>query len=123
MMLLGYNQLRIQVSTTDIICLRAAFQSPQMILLHAASDTALALERKASDWKYITIRHQGAKKKLQAWFPKKEIYIVNPITDTKHSLTLIIRQDKECTIKYSFCHCPEATLKDLAYRQSKRYFV
>jgi len=55
------------------------------------------------EWKYITVRYQSSGKKLQAWF---------------HS-----REDKDGTIKYSFCHCPGSSLKELAYRQCKRYFV
>jgi SRSO17 transposase len=74
-------------------------------------------------WKFITVRHQSGGKKLQAWFHGREVYILNPLTNRKQLLTLLIREDKDGTIKYSFCHCPGATLKELAYRQSKRYFV
>jgi hypothetical protein len=35
----------------------------------------------------------------------------------------LIREDKDGTIKYSFCHCPGASLQELAYRQCKRYFI
>lgn len=74
-------------------------------------------------WKFITVRHQSGGKKLQAWFHCREVYILNPLTNRRQLLTLLIREDKDGTIKYSFCHCPGATLKELAYRQSKRYFV
>jgi SRSO17 transposase len=75
------------------------------------------------DWKFITVRHQSGGKKLQAWFHSREVYILNPLTNRRQLVTLLIREDKDGTIKYSFCHCPGASLKDLAYRQCKRYFV
>jgi SRSO17 transposase len=75
------------------------------------------------DWKYITVRHQSGGRKLQAWFHSTEVYILNPLTNRRQLITLLIRKDKDGTIKYSFCHCPGASLKELAYRQGKRYFV
>ena len=75
------------------------------------------------DWKFITVRHQSSGRKLQAWFHSREVYILNPLTSRRQLVTLLIREDKDGTIKYSFCHCPGASLKELAYRQSKRYFV
>lgn len=75
------------------------------------------------DWKYVRVRHQDARKKLKAWFHAREVYILDPTTNRRMKLTLLIRQDKDGTIKYSFCHCPGATLQELAYRSSKRYFV
>lgn len=75
------------------------------------------------DWKFITVRHQSGGKKLQAWFHSREVYILNPLTNRRQLVTLLIREDKDGTIKYSFCHCPGASLKELAYRQCKRYFV
>lgn len=75
------------------------------------------------DWKYITVRHQSGGKKLQAWFHTREVYIINPQTNKKQLITLLAREDKDGTLKYSFCHCPGANIKELAYRQSKRYFV
>jgi SRSO17 transposase len=77
----------------------------------------------ARAWKYITVRHQSGGKTLQAWFHCREVYILNPLTNKRQRLTLLIREDKDGTIKYSFCHCPGASLKELAYRQCKRYFV
>lgn len=81
------------------------------------------LSLKHTDWKFITVRHQSGNKKLQAWFHSREVYIFNPLTGRKQIITLLIRQDKDGTIKYSFCYCPGANLKELAYRQCKRYFV
>jgi len=75
------------------------------------------------DWKFITVRHQSSGKKLQAWFHSREVYILNPLTNRRQLVTLLIREDKDGTIKYSFCHCPGASLKELAYRGCKRYFV
>jgi SRSO17 transposase len=81
------------------------------------------LSLKHTDWKFITVRHQSGNKKLQAWFHCREVYILNPLTSRKQIITLLIREDKDGTIKYSFCYCPGANLKELAYRQCKRYFV
>jgi SRSO17 transposase len=75
------------------------------------------------EWKYITVRHQSGGKKLQAWFHSREVYIINPQTNKRQLITLLVREDKDGTLKYSFCHCPGASIKELAYRQSKRYFV
>lgn len=75
------------------------------------------------DWKFITVRHQSGGKKLQAWFHAREVYIINPLTNKRQLITLLVREDKDGTKKYSFCHCPGANIKELAYRQSKRYFV
>lgn len=74
-------------------------------------------------WKYVTIRHQSRGRKLKAWFHSREVYILNPITNRKQLVTLLIREDADGTIKYSLCHCPGKGLKELAYRQSKRYFI
>jgi SRSO17 transposase len=74
-------------------------------------------------WKFITVRHQSGGKKLQAWYHSRDVYVLNPLTNRRQLLTLLIREDSDGTIKYSFCHCPGASLKELAYRQCKRYFV
>jgi SRSO17 transposase len=74
-------------------------------------------------WKFITVRHQSGGKKLKAWYHSRDVYILNPLTNRRQLLTLLIREDSDGTIKYSFCHCPGASLKELAYRQCKRYFV
>lgn len=76
-----------------------------------------------TQWKYITVRHQSGRKRLQAWFHCKDVYILNPLTNKRQLVTLLIREDKDGTIKFSFCHCPGASLQELAYRQCKRYFV
>lgn len=75
------------------------------------------------DWKNIVIRHQSGGQKLKAMFHCRTVYILNPSTLRREALTLLIRQDKDGTIKYSLCHCPGCDGKELAYRQSKRYFV
>jgi SRSO17 transposase len=84
---------------------------------------AYATSLPLGDWKYITVRHQSGGRKLKAWFHCKEVYKFNPLTEKRQLIQLLIREDKDGTIKYSFCHCPGATLKELAYRQCKRYFV
>jgi len=78
---------------------------------------------KNSEWKYVTIRHQSGNRKLKAWFHAQQVFIVNPLTQRRQQLTLLIRADKDGTIKYSLCYCPGCSVKELAYRQSKRYFV
>lgn len=75
------------------------------------------------EWKYIRVRHQSGGKKLQAWFHARDVYIINPLTNKRQLITLLVREDKDGTIKHSFCHCPKASIQELAYRQSKRYFV
>jgi SRSO17 transposase len=82
-----------------------------------------AASLKKQDWKCLTVRHQSGGRKLQAWFYSRNVYILNPQTKKRQLVTLLIRKDKDGAIKYSFCHCPGASLKELAYRQSKRYFV
>lgn len=82
-----------------------------------------AVSLKERDWKYLTVRHQSGGRKLQAWFHSRDVYILNPLTNRRQLITLLVRKDKDGTIKYSFCHCPGASLKELAYRQGKRYFV
>ncbi|MCG7860617.1 hypothetical protein MD537_26795, partial [Flavihumibacter sediminis] len=64
-----------------------------------------------TQWKFITVRHQSGSKKLQAWFHSREVYIINPLTNRKQLVTLLIREDKDGTIKYSFCHCPGSSLQ------------
>jgi SRSO17 transposase len=75
------------------------------------------------DWKFICVRHQSNGRRLKAWFHSREVYIINPLTNRRQLVTLLIREDGDGTIKYSFCHCPGCSLKQLAYRQCKRYFV
>jgi len=89
----------------------------------AISIKAYAASLLPREWKYITVRHQSGGRKLQAWFHSREVYIMNPLTNKRQLVTLLIREDKDGTIKYSFCHCPGASLKELAYRQCKRFFV
>lgn len=89
----------------------------------SSSIRSYAASLSVRDWKFITVRHQNGGKKLQAWFHCREVYILNPLTNRRQLVTLLIREDKDGTIKYSFCHCPGASLKELAYRQCKRYFV
>lgn len=84
-------------------------------------DYACSLD--ARQWKYLQIRYKGNGKKLNAWFHSKDVYIENAMTGKRQLVQLLIRQDGDGTIKYSYCYCPGATLQQLAYRQSKRYFI
>jgi SRSO17 transposase len=78
---------------------------------------------KNRDWKFIAIREQSGGRKLRAWFHTQQVYIINPLTQRRQELTLLVRADRDGTIKYSLCYCPGCSIKELAYRQSKRYFV
>jgi SRSO17 transposase len=49
------------------------------------------------DWKYITVRHQSGGKKLQAWFHCREVFIINPLTNKRQLITLLVREDKDGT--------------------------
>jgi SRSO17 transposase len=84
---------------------------------------AYANALKSRDWKYLTVRHQSNGRKLKAWFHRKEVYILNPLTGKRQLIDLLIRQDRDGTIKYSYCYSSKATLEELAYRQCKRYFI
>lgn len=113
-------QMRIPIQKPDARGRKFIYPRPNK---HSVSIKTYAADLPIRAWKFITVRHQSGGKKLQAWFHSREVYILNPLTNRRQLLTLLIRQDKDGTIKYSFCHCPGATLKDLAYRQSKRYFI
>jgi SRSO17 transposase len=84
---------------------------------------AYANTLKSRDWKYLTIRHQSNGRKLKAWFHRKDVFILNPLTGKRQLIELLIRQDRDGTIKYSYCYSSKATLQELAYRQCKRYFI
>jgi SRSO17 transposase len=75
------------------------------------------------DWRTIQVRHQS-KGKLKAKFHRRDIYILNPLTGRRQKLILLIRKDRDGTIKYSLCHAPKyIRIRVLAYRQCKRYFI
>lgn len=78
---------------------------------------------KKKDFSRIAVRH-ASKGKLKASYHKKAVYIINPHTKRCMELILLIRKDADGTIKFSLCNAPdEVTLKELAYQQSKRYFI
>lgn len=78
---------------------------------------------KGKDWQKLTIRYQS-KGKLKARFHRKDVYILNPLTGKAMKLVLLVRKDKDGTIKYSLCHAPKyVRTRVLAYRQCKRYFI
>ena len=82
-----------------------------------------ALSLKKKDFSYISVRH-ASKGRLKAYFHQKPVYIINPHTNKCMELILLIRKDEDGTLKFSLCNAPaDVTLKELAYQQSKRYFI
>lgn len=78
---------------------------------------------KRSDWQMIKIRH-SSKGKLKAYFHKKDVFIIDPVTNKRMALTLLIRKDKNGDIKYTFTNADSSeSLQRLAYMQCKRYFI
>jgi SRSO17 transposase len=78
---------------------------------------------KKKDFSFLAVRH-ASKKKLKAYFHKRSVYIINPHTKKCMELILLIRKDADGTLKFSLCNAPQdVTLKELAYQQSKRYFI
>jgi SRSO17 transposase len=78
------------------------------------------------DWQKISIRHKSDNKVLKAFFHLAEVYILNPLTNRKQKLNLLIRKEiKGEEIKYCFCHDPkeELSIHKWAYMQCKRYFI
>jgi SRSO17 transposase len=75
------------------------------------------------DFTLISVRH-ASKGRLKAYFHKCPVYILNPHTNRCIELILLIRKDLDGIIKYSLCNADhEVSLKELAYQQSKRYFI
>lgn len=113
-------QMRIPVQEQGVRGRKYKYPRPNRASI-SVKEYAATLQLK--DWKFITVRHQGCRRKLQAWFHSRDVYMLNPLTKKRQLVTLLIREDQDGTIKYSFCNCPGASLQELAYRQSKRYFV
>jgi hypothetical protein len=89
----------------------------------SVSIKARAASLQQKDGKLISIRHQSGGSRLKARFYSREVYILNPLTNKRQQLTLLIREDQDGTLKYSFCYCPGASLRMLAYRQCKQHFI
>ena len=78
---------------------------------------------KKKDFSLLKVRH-ASKGKLKARYHKQVVYILNPSTGRRMELILLIRKDEDGTIKFSLCNAREnIALKELAYQQSKRYFI
>jgi SRSO17 transposase len=78
------------------------------------------------DWQKISVRHKSDNKVLKAFFHLKEIYILNPLTNRKQKITLLIRKELDGKeIKYCFCFDPKEkiSIEKWAYMQCKRYFI
>lgn len=81
------------------------------------------------DWKLMKIRNESRGGKLKAYFHKKTVYILDPGTQKRQKLTLLIR--KEITkknepeiVRYTLCYDKEElTTGQWAYRTCKRYFI
>lgn len=77
------------------------------------------------DWNKIAIRNQSDGKKLKAYFHSMEVYVLNPTTQRKQKLILLLRKELDGSgIKYTLCYdTHEQTIQTWAYRQCKRYFI
>lgn len=77
------------------------------------------------DWNKIAIRNQSDGSKLKAYVHLKKIYIINPHTNRKQELMLLLRKEIDGKdIKFSFCwDMKEKDEYEWAYRQCKRYFI
>lgn len=81
------------------------------------------MQPKEKDFSLIAVRH-ASKEKLKAYYHKQVVYIINPHSNRCMELILLMRKDKDGTIKCSLCNAEqEVTLKELAYQQCKRYFI
>lgn len=80
---------------------------------------------KEKDWKKLKVRHLSENKVLQANYHKRDIYILNPLTNRKQKITLLIRKElKENELSYFFCYDKkELSINAWAYRQCKRFFI
>ncbi|MGZ3839377.1 MAG: transposase [Flavisolibacter sp.] len=70
---------------------------------------------KSTDWRYLTIRHESGGHKLKAWFQSREVYMLNPLTNRKQLVALLVREVTDGTIKYSLYHCLGKGIRQLAY--------
>lgn len=76
-----------------------------------------------ADFRSIAFR-DGTKQKIKAGFHQMEVWITNG--DKKEDVLrvqLIIREDIDGTVKYSFCNMHGETLERIAQRQGQRVFV
>jgi SRSO17 transposase len=78
----------------------------------------------ARDFQTIQVRN-SSKGKLKSKYHLTSIYLLNQETQKPEKLQLLIRKDVDGTIKYSICNVKNSktTIEELAYFQSKRYFV
>lgn len=91
---------------------------------YSVENYAKSLRKK--DWKKLSIRHKSDNKVLKAFFHLSDVYILNPLTNRKQKMTLLIRKELDGKeIKYCFCYNPkeEFSIEKWAYMQCKRYFI
>jgi SRSO17 transposase len=77
-------------------------------------------------WKKISVRHKSDNKVLKAYFHLVEVYILNPLTNRKQKINLLIRKELDGKeIKYCFCYdgLQSHSIEKWAYMQCKRYFI
>jgi SRSO17 transposase len=82
------------------------------------------LSLKKSDFKVINVRY-SSKGKLRCKFHSTPIYLLNQSDGRCVKYELLIRLDPDGTVKYSICNSKNkfTTIEELAYFQSKRYFI
>lgn len=108
MVCLEAYQMRVPVNAKGAVGRKFKNARPNKPFISLKNYTA-SLNARA--WKYLTIRYQSNGKKLKAWFHSKEVYIENSFTAKRQRIQLLIRHDRDGTIKYSYCHYPKATLQ------------
>ncbi|MDH5400158.1 MAG: hypothetical protein OEX02_18545, partial [Cyclobacteriaceae bacterium] len=75
------------------------------------------------DFSKLSVR-QSTKGQVIARFHKKDIWVgVDKYNRTIIRLTLLIRIDKDGTVKYSFSNTNDLSIEQLAKRQAQRVFV
>lgn len=77
-------------------------------------------------WQKIKVRHKSDNKVLKAYFHLVEVYILNPLTNRKQKINLLLRKELDGKeMKYCFCHDSNNihSIEKWAYMQCKRYFI
>lgn len=82
-----------------------------------------AQQLKKSDFVEVKVRH-GSDGILKAKYHRVIVFILNPKTNRKMKLTLLVRRDNDGKTYYCLTNFDQSTsLQSLAYYQSKRYFI
>jgi SRSO17 transposase len=77
-------------------------------------------------WEKISVRHKSDNKVLKVYFHLADVYILNPLTNRKQKINLLLRKELDSKeIKYCLCIDFNKThsIEKWAYMQCKRYFI